>query len=43
MEDPDGQAQQMADAMMQLEAEYAGQEQQLDEQVADEEQAVYRK
>jgi hypothetical protein len=43
MEDPDGQAQQMADAMMQLEAEYAGQEQQLDEQVADEEQAGYRK
>ena len=39
MEDPDGQADQMADAMMQLEAQeaqYAEQEQELDEEVADE-------
>ena len=34
MEDPDGQADQMADAMMQLEAEYAEQEQELDEETA---------
>ena len=40
MEDPDGQADQMADAMMQLEAEYAEQEQELDEEVADEVEAV---
>ena len=33
MEDPDGQADQMADAMMQLEAEYAEQEAKLDEEV----------
>ena len=37
MEDPDGQAQQMADAMMQLEAEYAAQEAELDEETAAEE------
>ena len=43
MEDPDGQAQQMADAAMQLQAEeamYAQQEQELDEEVAAEEVAV---
>lgn len=43
MEDPDGQADQMADAMMQLEAEeaeYAEQEAELDEEVADEEEAI---
>ena len=43
MEDPDGQADQMADAMMQLEAEeaqYAEQEEELDEEVADEEAAI---
>jgi hypothetical protein len=43
MEDPDGQADQMADAMMQLEAEeaqYAEQEEDLDEEVADEEAAI---
>lgn len=43
MEDPDGQADQMADAMMQLEAEeaeYAEQEEELDEEVADEEEAI---
>lgn len=43
MEDPDGQADMMADAAMQLQAEeamYAEQEQGLDEQVAAEEQAV---
>ena len=43
MEDPDGQADQMADAMMQLEAEeaeYAEQEEELDEEVADEVEAV---
>ena len=43
MEDPDGQADQMADAAMQLQAEeeqYAGQEAELDEEVADEEAAV---
>ena len=34
MEDPDGQAQQMADAMMQLEAQYAEQEANLDEETA---------
>lgn len=37
MEDPDGQADQMADAMMQLEAEYAEQEAELDEETAAEE------
>ena len=37
MEDPDGQADQMADAMMQLEAEYAEQEEELDEETAAEE------
>ena len=40
MEDPDGQADQMADAMMQLEAQYAEQEAGLDEEVADEEAAI---
>ena len=40
MEDPDGQADQMADAMMQLEAQYAEQEEGLDEEVADEEAAI---
>ena len=43
MEDPDGQADQMADAMMQLEAEeaeYAEEEEELDEEVADEEEAI---
>ena len=43
MEDPDGQAGMMADAVMQLQAEeamYAEQEQGLDEQVAAEEQAI---
>ena len=43
MEDPDSQADQMADAMMQLEAEeaeYAEQEEELDEEVADEEEAI---
>ena len=35
MEDPDGQAQQIADAQMQLEAEYAQQEAELDEETAD--------
>ena len=37
MEDPDGQADQMAQAMMQLEAEYAAQEAELDEETAAEE------
>ena len=37
MEDPDGQADQMADAMMQLEAQYAEQEAELDEETAAEE------
>ena len=40
MEDPDGQAQQMADAVAQLEAGYAQQEQEPDEEVADEVEAV---
>ena len=43
MEDPDSQADQMADAVMQLEAEeaqYAEQEEELDEEVADEEEAI---
>jgi hypothetical protein len=44
MEDPDGQAQQMADAQMQLmaqqEAEFAEQEEELDEETADEEAAM---
>ena len=44
MEDPDGQAQQMADAQMQLmaqqEAEFAEQEADLDEETADEEAAM---
>lgn len=43
MEDPDGQADQMADAMMQLEAEeaeYADEEEELDEEAADEEEAI---
>ena len=43
MEDPDGQAQQMADAMMQLQAEeaqYAEQEAELDEETAAEEEAM---
>lgn len=43
MEDPDSQSDQMADAMMQLdaeEAEYADQEEELDEEVADEEKAI---
>ncbi len=43
MEDPDGQADQMAEAMMQMqaeEAEYAEQEAELDEEVAAEENAV---
>ena len=39
MEDPDGQAQQMSDAMMQLqEQQFANQEAELDEQVPEEEQ-----
>ena len=44
MEDPDGQAQQIADAQMQMmaqqEAQYAEQEAELDEETADEEKAV---
>ena len=43
MEDPDGQAQQIADARMQLEAQeaqYAEQEAELDEEVADEVEAI---
>jgi hypothetical protein len=41
MEDPDGQAAQMADAMAQLQQEqFANQEAELDEQVADEEEEV---
>ena len=41
MEDPDGQAQQVADARMQLqEQQYAEQEAELDEEVADEEEAL---
>jgi hypothetical protein len=44
MDDPDGQAQQMADAQLQLleqaEAEYAAQEAELDEETAEEEEAI---
>lgn len=44
MEDPDGQAEQMADAQMQMleqaEAEYAAQEAELDEETAEEEEAI---
>ena len=41
MEDPDGQASQMADAMAQLQGQqFAEQETQLDEQVADEEEVI---
>jgi putative heme iron utilization protein len=41
MEDPDGQASQMADAMAQMqEQQFANQEAALDAQVADEEQAL---
>ena len=40
MEDPDGQADQIADAQMQLEQQYAQQEADLDEEVADEEEAL---
>ena len=40
MEDPDGQADQMADAQMQLEAEYAAQEGELDEQTAEAEEDI---
>ena len=41
MEDPDGQAQQMADAKLQMmEQQFANQEAELDEQVADEEEAL---
>jgi DNA uptake protein ComE-like DNA-binding protein len=39
-EDPDGQASQMADAMAQLEAEYAMQEQELDAETAEAEEQV---
>ena len=39
-EDPDGQAQQMADAMMQLEAQYAEQEANLDKETAAEEAEI---
>ena len=40
MEDPDGQADQIADAQMQLEQQYAHQEAELDEEVADEEAEI---
>ncbi len=40
MEDPDGQADQIADAQMQLEQQYAEQEAELDEEVADEEAEI---
>ena len=40
MEDPDGQADQIADAQMQLEQQYAQQEAELDEEVADEEAEI---
>ena len=40
MEDPDGQADQMADAQAQIEAEYAAEEQGLDEQTAEAEEDI---